>query len=346
MTTSPSRSDVRAAGEVCDVHAHYLPRTALEQMTTGRAVVRLDTVCGVPDNITLNGMAVGSTVEQLSSVTSMLAAMDATGVGVRVISPPPFTYRYWSNAGAALDLCRLLNDATARVVREHPDRFLGLATVPLQDPSAAIIELERATGDLGLTGVTLGTNVAGRNLSDPDLRGFLAAVADRGAPVLVHPDFVPSDRLAEYYLVNLVGMPTETATTVANLILSGALAELPDLRVCFVHGGGSSPYLLGRLTKGWNVRPETRERTPEPPDRYLANVYFDTLTHSPAALRYLIDLVGPDHVVIGTDSPFDVEDPDPLGHLERCARLTEEERTSILYVTADRWLHGPSAVTS
>ncbi|HEX5997353.1 MAG TPA: amidohydrolase family protein [Jiangellales bacterium] len=330
-------------GPVYDVHAHYLPREALDHMGVGRAVVRLAPWCGVDEHITLNGMPVGSTIEQLSSVDSMLETMARTGIDIRVVSPPPFTYRYWSDPQDSLRLCQLLNDSTAALVAEHPTKFVGLCTVPLQDPDLALAEFTRARDQLGLTGVTLGTNVDGRNLSDPALRAFLAAVVERDAPVLVHPDFVPNDRLARHYLLNLVGMPTETATTLANLILSGALAALPDLRICFVHGGGSTPYLFGRLNKGWQVRPETREFTPDPPDRYLTNVFFDSLTHSPQALRYLVDVVGADHVVIGTDSPFDVEDTAPLRHLARVVGLTAAETEAITRTTALRWLHGDRA---
>lgn len=328
---------------VVDVHAHYLPRAALAKMEVGRAVVDVSTWCGVDDNIMLNGMAVGTTTERLSSVPSMLAAMRDTGVDMRVLSPPPFTYRYWADPVDGLALCRLLNDATAQVVADHPEQFMGLCTVPLQDPAVALHEFERAQDELGLVGLTLGTNVDGKNLSDPAFRPFLQAVAERGSPVLVHPDFAPSARLSEHYLINLIGLPAETATTLGNLVLSGALQELPHLRICFVHGGGSTPYLLGRLDKGWNVRPETRSATARPPSQQLDNVFFDTLTHSPQALRYLLDTVGANHVVVGTDAPFDVEDPAPLDHVGRCPDLNDDERRAVLMQSAQRWLRGTYA---
>jgi aminocarboxymuconate-semialdehyde decarboxylase len=333
-----SHNEERSGGPVVDVHAHYLPPSVLDLMGVGRAQVTLGKWCGVDGHIHLNGMPVGSTLDMLSSVDSMLAAMTATGVGMRVLSPPPFTYRYWADAADGLALCRLLNDATAAVVRDHPDAFLGLCTVPLQDPDAAVREFERAVDELGLVGVTLGTNVAGRSLADPALRPFLAAVADRGCPVLVHPDFVPDARLSDHYLINLVGLPTESAITLGNLLLGGVLQELPHLRIGFVHGGGTAPALLGRLDKGWTVRPESRSATDRLPSSQLGNVFFDTLTHSPQALRHLLDVAGPDRVMIGTDAPFDVEDLDPLGHLRHCPALTELERDTVLYDTAWRWL--------
>lgn len=325
-----------ASGEpTCDVHAHYLPREAIALMSSGMASIRLEDVGGVPESITLGGMPVGSSVGQLSSIELMTAAMESAGISHRVLSPPPFTYRYWSDPDDSLRLCRLLNDAHARLVADHPERFSGLCTVPLQDVDLAIGELERAIDDLGLHGVTLGTNVAGHTIADPSLRPFLAAVAGKGVPILVHPDFVPNPRLADHYLVNLVGMPTESAIVLADLILSGVLEELPDLRICFVHGGGSAPYLLGRLVRGWHVRPETRRHTSKPPDAYLHNVFFDSLTHSDVALDYLVDLVGSENVVIGTDSPFDVEDPAPLNGLDRLGGV---DRENVAHRSASRWL--------
>lgn len=328
---------------VTDVHAHYIPVDAIDLMGTGAVPVALHTDDGVPGCIGLRGMRVGTTIDALSNVDSMLEAMDAAGVDVRVISPPPFTYRYWSAPGEALTLHRRLNEATADVVARHPDRFVGLATVPFQDPASAIDELARALGDLGLAGLTAGTNVAGGNLSDDGPAQILAALADHGAPLLVHPDFVPNERISAHYLVNLLGMPHESAIALANLLLSGRLDEIAGLRACFVHGGGTLPYLLGRLDKGWNVRPETKSTSAVPPSQGLDRVWFDSLTHSPLALRYLIDLVGSDHVVVGSDSPFDVEEAQPLRRLRQCPGLTAEEENAIVHASAVAWLYGPDA---
>lgn len=323
-----------------DVHSHYLPEDALDLMANGRAVVSTRTDHGVSGCIAVNEIRVGTTVGQIGSVDSILRAMDASGVGRRVLSPPPFTYRYWSDLADTLALHRRLNEATAAVVDLRPDRFSGLCTVPMQSPGTAIDEYTRATQELGLVGLTVGTNVDGRNLSDDGQRDVLAAAADSGLPVLVHPDFVPNPRLSEYYLLNLVGMPTESAITLANLIMTGTLEKLPGLRICFVHGGGSLPYLLGRLDKGWSARAELRTDTTKPPSESIGNVYFDTLTHSPLALRYLIDAVGAENVVIGTDAPFDVEEPQPLTRLRECPGLTEEEEIAIVEHSPRRWLGG------
>jgi aminocarboxymuconate-semialdehyde decarboxylase len=285
-------------------------------------------------------MPVGATVQQLADVEGILAASDRAGIDRRVLSPPPFTYRYWNDPEASLGLCRLLNDATADAAASHPSRFLGLATVPLQDTALAIAELRRAYDDLGLSGVTLGTNVAGGNVSDGQLLPFLRAVAELNLPILIHPDFVPNPRVGDYYLINLIGMPVESAITMANMIFSGLFDMLPGLRVCFMHGGGMAPYVFGRWDKGWDVRPESRIDIDRRPTEYLDNIFCDTLTHSPDALAYLVDVMGANNVVIGTDLPFDVEDPDPRTHLRKAPRLEPDQIDVIERVSPVRWLTG------
>jgi aminocarboxymuconate-semialdehyde decarboxylase len=310
-------------------------------MAHGAASVGVDTVDGVPDSITVNGMPVGATVQQLADWGALLTATDQSGIDRRVFSPPPFTYRYWDDPRATLDLHRLLNDATASLVAAHPDRFVGLATVPLQDNDLAIAELRRAREELGLAGLTLGTNVAGGNIADDVRRPLLAAAAASDTPILVHPDFVPNARWATHYLINLLGMPVDSGIALANLAFGGRLAEFPELRVCFVHGGGVAPYLLGRWDRGWKVRSETKTDIHRPPSTQLTRVFCDTLTHSPEALAYLVDVMGPDRVVVGTDSPFDVEDAAPLASLEAAPRLNDDDRATIRSVSPLAWLHGP-----
>jgi aminocarboxymuconate-semialdehyde decarboxylase len=334
------KSSKRNGLPIWDVHAHYLPPAAIPRMGSGVAEVRLETVGEVKDSITVNNIAVGATIQQLSDIEGIISATDRAGIDRRVLSPPPFTYRYWDDPEDSLALSRLLNEATAAVVEAHPDRLLGLATVPLQDTEKAIAELRRARDELGLVGVTVGTNVAGGNVSDPVRRPFLAETAGMGMPVLVHPDFVPNPRTGSYYLINVLGMPTETAITMANMVFSGLFDQLDGLRVCFMHGGGSAPSLFGRWDAAWRVRPESRVDIDEPPTAQLRNVFCDTLTHSPLALSHLVEVMGADNVVVGTDLPFDVEDPDPLTHLRRAPRLDQRQIEVIETISPVRWLTG------
>ena len=309
-------------------------------MGYGTAQVAVETIDGKPDSITVNGMPVGATVQQLADPEMLLAATNKSGIDRRVISPPPFTYRYWDDPRATLELHRLLNDATASLVEAFPDRLVGLATVPLQDNDLAIGELRRARRELGLSGLSLGTNVAGGNIADEIRRPLLAAAAESDTPILVHPDFVPNPRWDTHYLINLIGMPVDTAIAMANLAFSGRFAEFPGLRFCFVHGGGAAPYLFGRLDRGWKVRSETKTHIDRPPTMHLNAVFCDSLTHSPEALAYLVDVMGADRVVIGTDSPFDVEDSDPLASLAAAPRLSDEDRTTVRTISPLAWLYG------
>lgn len=323
-----------------DVHAHHLPEGALDLMGYGIATVARETVNGLADSITVNGMPVGSTVEQLADTDGLVRATARAGLDHRVMSPPPFTYRYWDDPNDTLRLHRLLNDATAALVAEHPERFVGLATVPIQDPALAVAELQRARDELGLIGVTLGTNIAGTNIADEQYRPFLAAAAETDTPILIHPDFVPNPRWSSHYLINLIGMPVDTAISMGTLLFSGRMEEYSALRVCYLHGGGAAPYLFGRWDRGWAVRNETKVDIDTPPTSHLDRIYCDTLTHSPVALSYLVEVMGAENVVLGTDCPFDVEDADPIGSLAAAPRLTEVERETITSKSPLAWLYG------
>ncbi len=324
---------------VWDVHAHYVPPSTLDLIADGPGVVRVEEWNGTPRSVTVNGGGTGTTIDQLGDVGAILAAADRAGVDRRLLSPPPFTFRYWDDPGRTAAVARHLNDATAAAVARHPDRLAGLATLPLQDAAASLAELERARS-LGLVGVTMGSVVAGENVTTASLEPVWEAIDAASLPVLIHPDSVPSPRWNEYLLVNMLGMPVESATALASLIFSGALERYPSLRVCFVHGGGVAPYLLGRWDHCWRVRPEPKAQIDQPPATWLDRVYFDTLTHSPQVISFMVEVVGPDNVVIGTDSPFDVGDADPLGTLARAPRLTEDERVAIRSANAARWLYG------
>lgn len=333
-----------ADAPVCDVHGHYLPRDILPHLDKGMVRATLGDFDGEPNNVLLNGMPVGSTIDHLANVDFIIEEMGRAGIDRRVLSPPPFTFRYWLDPADGIDLCKRLNDELANVVSQHPDRFIGLCTVPLQDAGAAVRELERSVG-LGLKGVEVGTIVGDGNLSDERLHEFWEAVSHHDLPVLVHPDFVPNPRLASHYLINLIGMPVETATAMGNIVFSGLLERLPGLRICFSHGGGVAPYLLGRWEKGWNVRPECRADLAHPPSESAKLTYHDTITHSPLALSFLIRLFGAKRVVLGTDHPFDVQDIDPRGTLAAAPDVSDEERDVVERHAPHEWLTGEKAAT-
>lgn len=320
-----------------DVHAHLLPERSLPLLAADAPEVHLETVDGVAGSVTVGGMRVGATIEQLSSLEIMLADMDAAGIDHRVLSPPPFTFRYFKDPQSGLELCRVLNDEIAAAVARHPDRLLGLCTVPLQDPDLAIEEFRRATDDLGLRGVEVSASVGESHLADRRFEDFFVSVADAGLPVLVHPDFVPSYRWRDYYLINLMGLTVETAACIANIAFSGMLERIPHLRICFVHGGGAAPYLFGRWIRGWELREESRKDLEGSVADSLGLMYFDTLTHSATALSFLVESVGTEHVVLGTDYPFDVRNSEPVRSLDPLG-LEPDQRRQVESDSAQRWL--------
>src|SRR5262249_17579097 len=215
----------------------------------------------------------------------------------------------------------------------------GMATVPLQDPELAIEELRHARERLGLRAVEIGTCPGGRDFDDPALFSFFAACRDLGIAVFVHPaaPLVGQERRTKYYFPLIVGNPLETAVAISKLIFGGVLERLPDLRICFAHGGGAFPFILGRLDHGWSVRLEGPEAIPKRPAEYARRLYFDSLPHSSANLRFLVSQFGADRVAMGSDYPFDMGSPDPVSAVGE-AGLDLSARALIEGGTAARFL--------
>ena len=268
-----------------------------------------------------------------------LESMDRMGIDVAVISPAPPMFYYWAGVDVAVTAARLVNDGIADMVSVNPARLRGMATIPLQHPDAAIAEMERVVREYEVKAIEIGTSVEGEQLAEARFRPILRRAQELGITVFAHPYYVGAKSgLACYYLTNLIGNPLDTTIMLANLMLSGALDELPDLRLCLAHGGGFAPYQIGRLVHGHRVRPETRQHTQTSPRALLSRLYFDSLVFDPQALRHLIDLVGADHVCIGTDAPFDMADMRPAETIAAVPRLTTGERDQICSGTALRLL--------
>jgi aminocarboxymuconate-semialdehyde decarboxylase len=264
--------------------------------------------------------------------------MDRAGVAVHALSlTAPMVY--WADGALGLRLARAVNDAMAEAHVAYPDRFYGCATLPMQDPALALEELERVARLRGIRAVYLGTNIAGRDLSEPAFAPVLDRCHALRLPVLLHPlNTVGGMRLRPFYLSNLLGNPFDTAIAAAHLVFSGTLDRLPRLQVLLPHAGGALPYVAGRLQHGQRVRPETRDRARHPFTRYLRRFAYDTISHDPKPLRWLIDTVGADRIMLGSDFCFDMGYTRPRDIITRQLGLKPADQRRILADNAARLL--------
>ena len=317
--------------QVIDLHAHYVPRTFLEAIERDGAPhgasLRRD---GRDPVIVVGARPYGPITRHFHETRPRIAEMDKVGVDVQVLSLcPPMVY--WAEEGLALRLARQFNDELAATIATRPDRLVGLATVPLQDVPEAVAELTRAVGQLGLSGVAIGSNVNGKDLDDPEFGPFFEKAEALRALVFIHPiDVIGVERIRSYYLHNGLGNPFDTAVAAARLIMGGVLDRFPRLQICLAHAGGALPYLIGRLDRVFRVREEARGKARRRPSAYLRRFHYDTVVHHELALRYLVDLVGSDRVVIGSDYRFDMGCLDPAGTVSAVKQLSRAERAAIL----------------
>jgi aminocarboxymuconate-semialdehyde decarboxylase len=244
--------------------------------------------------------------------------MDRLGIARQVLSPPPPMFCYWADAAPAAEFCRMQNDNIAAVVSRHPDRFLGAGTLPLQAPELAVKELERVALTLRFPCAEIGSNVEGRDLDDEALSPLWEAASALGVALFVHPTapVLGGPRFRRHNLMQALGFPLETALAMTRVIYSGILDRWPRLRWCFAHGGGAFTFTLGRVDHGWDVNEEGRAAIPRPPSAYVRRMYVDTLAHSAPALRFILDTLGDERVVLGSDYPFRMGTRDPVAALE------------------------------
>ena len=271
-------------------------------------------------------------VDQLTNPDARIEHMDRMGVDVQGLATFVSEYHYWAPADLAAESARIQNDNLASVASANPRRFVALgATVPLQDVDLAIAEMDRAVDQLGFKGLQIGGTVQGRNLDEPGFRPFWAAVEDKGIPVILHPNGYPEgQRLGNYFLTNCIGNPLETMVAASRMIFSGLFEEHPGLKLVLLHGGGYLPFYSARADHTWEVRPETRVAIPDhPPSHYMKRLFYDTMVFQPLYLRHLIEIVGVDRLMLGTDYPFDMSETDPLGLIGATEGLTDDDRAAI-----------------
>lgn len=267
-----------------------------------------------------------------------LKEMEQHQTNMQVISTIPVMFNYWAKAKDGLEICKFLNDDIASTFNRYPDKFIGLATVPLQDTKLAIMELERCM-NMGFKGVQIGSNINNKNLNEPEMTEFFAACESLNAAILVHPwQMMGQEFMTKYWLPWLVGMPAEVSRAICSMIFGGVFEKYPELKVCFAHGGGSFLPTISRIEHGWECRPDlVAIDNKENPKKYLGKFWVDSHVCDHKMLQYIIDLVGADKVMQGSDYPFPLGEAVP-GELVRTAPISNSDKKNILGESAKKWL--------
>lgn len=301
-----------------DLHTHYYPPSffrmiedtpsefSFGQDPTGRTIIRY------------RGARFFGITPPMTDAAKRLEDMDRVGIDVEVLSLSTPNV-FFADAGRQPEVARMVNDAYAELIAAHPGRFKGFASIPMDAPDAALRELDRALDELRMNGVVLLSNIQGRPLTHPDYRPFFEEADRRGACIFLHPMLpVASEPFNEYVLGPIVGFPFDTTLAVARMCFSGMLRELPGIRWLIGHLGGAVPYLMERMDNGWRDFAECRAHIDELPSVYLKRLYYDTVTFSPHTLKMVREMVGSDHMAMGSDYPH------LLGSIERSVSSIEE----------------------
>ena len=290
---------------IIDTHIHIIVDEITQEITKDP----WSPITGYDDYkpfVEFQGKRLSSVINEFVDIEIIMSKQAKAGVDISVLSPWSSLFRYDSDVRTCQTVNRIQNDAIAAIADKYKNQIIGLGMVPMQDAGVAVSELKYCI-DIGLRGVEIGTNINGKYLGDTDFRPFWSKAEELGAVVQIHP--VPGlggPTNKEYYLWNAFSNPAETALTASHMILSGLMEEYPELKIQLFHAGGHLPYQIGRLDRAYEMRKETSKKITKKPSEYLKMFYFDTIIHSSDALDYLINLVGPEQVMLGSDYPFDM----------------------------------------
>ncbi len=325
-----------------DIHTHLLPRDLpnwKEKFGYGGFITLEHHKPGCARMLKDDGKFFREIESNCWSAEKRIEECDSQNLDVQVLSTVPVLFNYWAKSEDGADTSKFLNDGIAEIVEKYPKRFIGLGTVPLQDPKLAVKELERCQ-QLGLVGVQIGSNINQINLGEPQFFEFFKACESLGMAVFVHPwDMMGEAEIQKYWLPWLVGMPAETSRAICSLIFSGVLEKCKNLRICFAHGGGSFPATIGRIEHGFEVRPDLcAVDNPINPRSYLGKFWLDSLVHDGEMLAYLVKLVGAEKVALGTDYPFPLGE-EIAGSLIESMSFDEETKARLLHGAALEWLN-------
>ena len=276
---------------------------------------------------------------KMESLEERLADMDRMGVDIQAICAPPYQFYYWADPETGRTAARAINDHLAETAAREPGRFVTLGTLPMQNTEMAVAELERCVKELGMRGVEISTSVLEEELSSPRLEPFFAKAEELDILIFIHPSgFTHPQRFDAHYFLNLIGHPLESSLAIGYLIFDGVLDRHPGLKICVAHGGGYVPAYAGRFDHGYHARPDCRQHISQPPSSYLKRLYFDTMVFEPDQLDFLIRKYGSDHVLLGTDYPYDMGDYDPVGLIDKIEGLSGSSRAEICGGNAARLL--------
>ncbi len=321
-----------------DIHAHFYPATYLNLLAQEGEALGIR-VRQNPRGVVFemrDGM-LGPIEPAFTDLDLRLKAMNRQRVAIHALSlTRPMVY--WAEGSLGLKLARAANDAMVEAHRAFPDRFVGLAVLPMQEPALALQELDRVAGLPGIRGVYMGTNIEGTDLSQERYLQVFQRIEALRLPLFLHPLYVIGrDRLKPYFLYNLLGFPFDTAVAAAHLMFSGVLDQCPRLTICLPHAGGALPYLIGRMDRGHKIHPDCKGAKRRP-SAYLRRFTYDTISHDPGALLYLIRLVGAERVMLGSDYCFKIGYDRPVEVVTRLASLSKADQSRILGGNAARLL--------
>ena len=323
-----------------DIHTHIMPEKMpnwVQKFGYGEFIHLEHRNC---DACMMKGDRLFRVVEKnCFDATERLKDMDETDVTIQVISTIPVLFNYWARPMDGLETSRFFNDHIAETVAREPHHFIGLGTVPLQEVDLAIREMERCVKELRMPGLEIGSNINGRNLSDPSFFPFYAAAEKMGCALFIHPwEMMGEATMEKYWLPWLVGMPAETTRAICSLLFAGVFEKFPRLRIAFAHGGGAFPYTLGRIEHGFQVRPDlVAVDNPVNPREYLGRFWVDSLVHDKKALAFLLNTVGENHICLGSDYPFPLGEAKP-GRLIEKMDLGRKTTRKLMYKNALEWL--------
>ena len=319
-----------------DIHAHLMPQAFWKAVTAGGSWYGMTLEEQNGQRITVsNGRRDGVTSPKLaSSPEERIQDMDVQGVDIQVVSTATPMFGYDLDIKEGIALSRDINNEIYEMTTQWPNRFLGLATLPMQDVKSAIAELDRSMSQLAFKGAELDTVVNGKNWDEPEFLPLFAAAEEMGAILFYHPqpnNNLVSEYFPKYSMGNSFGVPLEDTLVVASLILGGILDKFPDIKICVAHGGGAACFGMGRIDRGWQVRAEARGNIGRPPSTYQSQLYYDCITMNERALRFLIDNVGIDRIVLGSDWPYVNWDPSPVDWINGLDSLSASEKEKILF---------------